>query len=103
MPGLESTVSLLRQFFPPDLSFSYIRAESVPLFETLEIAAGAMFLGLIIGFLFGLIIGARFPCSRGLYALLTSFRSIPGPTRALFCVLLVGPGPGARTPAPDAF
>lgn len=59
MPGLESALSLLRQFFPPDLSFSYIRAEIAPLFETLEIAAGAMFLALVIGLLFSLIIGAR--------------------------------------------
>jgi phosphonate transport system permease protein len=95
MPGLESTVSLLRQFFPPDLSFSYIRAESLPLFETLEIAAGAMFLALMIGLLLSLIIGARLPGSRTLYALLTSFRSIPDLTLAILCVVLVGLGPEA--------
>ena len=97
MPGLESALSLLRQFFPPDLSFSYIRAEIAPLFETLEIAAGAMFLALIVGLLFSLIIGARLPGSRALYALLTSFRSIPDLTLAILCVVLVGLGPAAGT------
>lgn len=97
MPGLESVFSLLRQFFPPDLSFSYIRAEIAPLFETLEIAAGAMFLALIIGLLLSLIIGARLPGSRALYALLTSFRSIPDLTLAILCVVLVGLGPAAGT------
>lgn len=95
MSGLESVISLLRQFFPPDLSLSYLKAESVPLFETLEIAAGAMFLALIIGLLFSLIIGARLPGSRALYALLTTFRSIPDLTLAILCVVLVGLGPAA--------
>jgi phosphonate transport system permease protein len=103
MPGLESAVSLLRQFFPPDLSLSYIKAEIAPLFETLEIAAGAMFLALIIGLLFSLIIGARLPGSRALYALLTSFRSIPDLTLAILCVVLVGLGPAAGTLALTLF
>jgi phosphonate transport system permease protein len=103
MSGLESVISLLRQFFPPDLSFSYLKAESVPLFETLEIAAGAMFLALIIGLLFSLIIGARLPGSRALYALLTSFRSIPDLTLAILCVVLVGLGPAAGTLALTLF
>jgi phosphonate transport system permease protein len=103
MPGLESALSLLRQFFPPDLSFSYIKAETAPLFETLEIAAGAMFLALIIGLLFSLIIGARLPGSRALYALLTSFRSIPDLTLAILCVVLVGLGPAAGTLALTLF
>ena len=95
MSGLESVISLLRQFFPPDLSFSYLKAESMPLFETLEIAAGAIFLALIVGLLFSLIIGARLPGSRALYALLASFRSIPDLTLAILCVVLVGLGPAA--------
>lgn len=103
MFGLESAISLLRQFFPPDLSFSYIRAEMVPLFETLEMAAGAMFLALIVGLLFSLIIGARLPGSRALYALLTSFRSIPDLTLAILCVVLVGLGPAAGTLALTLF
>ena len=97
MSGLESAVSLLRQFFPPDLSPSYLKAALVPLFETLEMAAGAMFLALIAGLICSLIIGARLPGSRGLYALLTSLRSIPDLTLAILCVVLLGLGPAAGT------
>lgn len=103
MSGLDSAVSIVRQFFPPDLSLSYIRAAMVPLFETLEIAAGAMFLALIIGLLFSLVIGARLPGSRALYALLTSLRSIPDLTLAILCVVLVGLGPAAGTLALTLF
>ena len=103
MPGLESIVSFLRQFFPPDLSFPYLKAEMVPLFETLEIAAGAMFLALIIGLLLSLVIGARLPGARALYALLTSLRSIPDLTLAILCVVLVGLGPAAGTLALTIF
>ncbi|HKE33166.1 MAG TPA: phosphonate ABC transporter permease, partial [Candidatus Angelobacter sp.] len=92
MSGLESALSLLRQFFPPDLSPSYLKAALVPLFETLEMAAGAMFLALIIGLVISLIIGARLPGSRVLYLLLTSMRSIPDLTLAILCVVLVGLG-----------
>jgi phosphonate transport system permease protein len=97
MSGLESAVSLLRQFFPPDLSPSYLKAALVPLFETLEMAAGAIFLALTIGLVVSLIIGARLPGSRALYALLTSMRSIPDLTLAILCVVLVGLGPAAGT------
>ena len=95
MSGLEGAISLLRQFFPPDLSLSYLRAALVPLRETLEIAAGAMFLALITGLVFSLIIGARLPGSRALYVLLTSTRSIPDLTLAILCVVVVGLGPAA--------
>ena len=97
MSGLESAVSLLRQFFPPDLSPSYLKAALVPLFETLEMAAGAMFLALIIGLVLSLIIGARLPGSRALYVFLTSMRSIPDLTLAILCVVLLGLGPAAGT------
>lgn len=97
MPGLESAVAILRQFFPPDLSASYLRAALVPFFETLEMAAGAMLLALIVGLVFSLIIGARLPGSRALYTVLTSMRSIPDLTLAILCVVLVGLGPAAGT------
>lgn len=94
---MESAVSLLRQFFPPDLSLSYLRAATAPLLETLEMAAGAMFLAIIIGLLLSLMIGARLSGSRALYSLLTSLRSIPDLTLAILCVVLVGLGPAAGT------
>ena len=103
MSGLESALSLLRQFFPPDLSPSYLKAALVPVFETLEMAAGAMFLALTIGLIISLIIGARLPGSRALYLLLTSVRSIPDLTLAILCVVLVGLGPAAGTLALTLF
>ncbi len=103
MSGLESAVSLLRQFFPPDLSPSYLKAALVPLFETLEMAAGAVLLALSIGLVCSLIIGARLPGSRALYGLLTSMRSIPDLTLAILCVVLVGLGPAAGTLALTLF
>jgi phosphonate transport system permease protein len=103
MSGLESAVSLLRQFFPPDLSPSYLKAALVPLFETLEMAIGAILLALILGLVVSLIIGARLPGARVLYALLASLRSIPDLTLAILCVVLVGLGPAAGTLALTLF
>lgn len=103
MSGLESAISLVRQFFPPDLSPSYLKAALVPVQETLEMAAGAMLLAFIVGLTVSLIIGARLPGSRALYALLTSLRSIPDLTLAILCVVLVGLGPAAGTLALTLF
>lgn len=103
MSGIESAISLVRQFFPPDLSPSYLKAALVPLFETLEMAAGAMFLAITVGLVVSLIIGARLPGSRALYALLTSLRSIPDLTLAILCVVLIGLGPAAGTLALTLF
>ena len=44
---LENAFSLLRQFLPPDLSLPYLKAALIPVLETVEMAAGAMFLALI--------------------------------------------------------
>ncbi len=95
MHSLHSLFSLLRQFFPPDLSPSYLWTERVPLLETVEIAAGAMLFALVIGIALALIIGARLPGSRLLYSLLVALRSIPDLTLAILCVVIVGIGPGA--------
>src|SRR5215831_10822669 len=95
MRWLENFLSQLRQFLPPDLSPSYLWAERVPLLQTVEIAAGAMLFALSIGLLLALIIGARLPGSRILYAALVALRSIPDLTLAILCVVIVGIGPGA--------
>jgi phosphonate transport system permease protein len=95
MHWLESFLSQLRQFIPPDLSPSYLWAERVPLWQTVEIAAGAMFFALTIGLLLALIIGARLPGSRVLYSALVALRSIPDLTLAILCVVILGIGPGA--------
>src|SRR5437764_2470537 len=95
MGAFSSFFAQLRQFFPPDLSPSYLRAELAPVWQTAEIAAGGMLFALSFGLLLALIIGARLPGSRALYALLVAVRSIPDLTLAILCVVLVGLGPGA--------
>src|SRR5215472_8605311 len=95
MRWLQSFLSQLRQFLPPDLSPSYLWAERVPLLQTVGIAAGAMFFALTVGLVLALIIGARLPGSRVLYSALVALRSIPDLTLAILCVVLLGIGPGA--------
>lgn len=90
-----SLFSQLRQFFPPDLSFSYLRAEMPNLWQTVELAAGGMLFAVSIGLLLALIIAARLPGWRVLYSALVALRCIPDLTMAILCVVLVGIGPGA--------
>lgn len=94
MRSLHSLFSLLRQFFPPDLSWNYLSAlfrEAVP--QTLEMAAGAIIFSASAGLLCGLYIGARLPGARLLYGLLASVRAIPDLTMAILFVVIVGIGP----------
>lgn len=97
MHWLEGFLSQFRQFFPPDLSPSYVWAQRIPLLQTVEIAAAGMFFALTIGLLLALIIGARLPGWRLLYSALVALRSIPDLTLAIVCVVIVGLGPGAGT------
>lgn len=92
---LENFFAQLRLFFPPDHTPSFLWAERVPLLQTVEIATGAMVFSLSIGLLLALIIGARLPGSRLLYAALVTLRCIPDLTMAILFVVLVGIGPGA--------
>ncbi|MFI5105743.1 MAG: PhnE/PtxC family ABC transporter permease, partial [Terriglobales bacterium] len=92
---LENFFAQLRLFFPPDLTPSFLWAERVPLLQTVEIAAGAMVFSISIGLILALIIGARLPGSRVLYAALVTLRCIPDLTMAILFVVLVGIGPGA--------
>ncbi|HEV2963510.1 MAG TPA: ABC transporter permease subunit [Candidatus Angelobacter sp.] len=89
----ESFISQLRQWLPPEHSWSYVWGLHTPLFETLEIAAASMLIAIFLGLLLGLFIGARLPGFRALYALLTSFRALPDLTLALLCVISIGMGP----------
>src|SRR5258708_6780372 len=95
MHGLESFISLLKQFFPPDFSLGYLRALSVPVLETLEIAAGAMLFALSIVLLRALLMGGGVPASGFLYVLLVSLCSIRDLTMAILWVVIFGIGPGA--------
>src|SRR5258708_8841719 len=101
--GVERMFPQLGNFFPPDLSPVYLKAALVPLFETLEIAAAATFLALIIGLLVSLYIGARLPGARLLYALLASVRALPDLTLAIFCVIILGLGTAAGVAALTIF
>src|SRR5260370_33170920 len=101
--GLESMFSQLRNFFPPDLSPVYLKAALAPLFETLEIAAAATFLAIIIGLLVSLYIGWPLPGARVLYALLASVRALPRPTLAIFLGVVLGRATRARVGALTVF
>ncbi len=94
MHGLEGFLSFLKQFFPPDYSWGYVKAllkEPIP--QTLEMAAGAMLFSGGVGLLVALYIGARLPGWRGLYGLLATVRAIPDLTMAILFVVVVGIGP----------
>lgn len=96
MHAIDSFFSILRQFFPPDLSIGYLRALlKEPVLQTLEMAAGAMLFSTIAGLLSGLYVGARLPGARLVYALLACVRAIPDLTMAILFVILFGIGPPA--------
>ncbi len=90
----------LGQFFPPDLSrhyLSYLFAINGdgPIVQSLSIALAGVFLAVLIALPLSIVIGARMPGWRLLYGALAAVRSIPDLTLAIFCVILVGLGPGA--------
>jgi len=93
--GLVSLFTLLHQFFPPEFSARYLKAALLPLGQTIEMAAGGMFIAVIAGFVTGIWAGARLPGSRLVYAALAAIRSFPDLTLAILCVVVVGIGPGA--------
>src|SRR5215472_14322206 len=96
MGGLERFISILRQFFPPDLSRHYLAGLlKEPVVQTLEMAAGAMLFSTLIGLLTGLYVGARLPGSRLVYGFLASVRAIPDLTMAILFVMLFGIGSSA--------
>jgi phosphonate transport system permease protein len=92
---IASFFRFLGQFFPPELSWSYVSLLGQPILETLGMAAAGIFLAVLIAFPLSVIIGARMPGSGALYAVLAAIRSIPDLTMAIFCVIIVGIGSGA--------
>lgn len=95
MAGLGPLITLLKQFFPPDVSWNYLRAALTPLGQTLEMAAGGMFVAVLVGLAAGIWVGAALPGARLVYIALGSIRSIPDLTLAILCVVVVGIGPPA--------
>lgn len=90
-------LQFVKQFFPPDLSPHYLRAELPAVLQTVEIAASGIFLALIFGLTVGIWVGAKLPGGRFLYASLIVIRSIPDIVLALLCVVMFGVGTGPGT------
>ncbi len=88
-------LALLRAFFPPDLSWHYLRALGAPVLASLGMAAGGLLLALLASLPLGLASGLRLPGSAAALGVLAALRAIPDLTLAIFCVILVGIGPGA--------
>ena len=86
---------LIGQFFPPELSFHYLKAALVPLEETLAMAAGGILLAIILGMIAALWVGAGLPGSKAAYSALAAIRSFPDLTLAILCVVVIGIGPAA--------
>ena len=95
MGDLGRIFSLFPQFIPPYFSAAYLKALLQPLGETVEMAAGAMVVALIVGLFTGIWVASGLPGGRVVYALLASLRSIPDLTLAILCVVVVGIGPSA--------
>lgn len=92
-------MSLLLQtfagFFPPDLSWHYIRALGEPVLESLGMSLAAMTVAFIVSLPLGLAIGLDLPGARALQGVLAALRAIPDLTMAILCVVLFGIGTGA--------
>jgi phosphonate transport system permease protein len=94
---MNSILGLIAAFFPPDLSLHYLLALASPVVDSLGMATAAMFIAFAISLPLGLAAGTGMAGARFLQSLLTALRSIPDLTLAIFCVVLVGLGPGAGT------
>ncbi len=95
MASLAVFFSLLRQFFPPELSARYLKAALTPLEQTLAMAAGGILVAVVIGLITGIWVAAGLPGHRTVYAALASVRSIPDLTLGILCVVVVGIGSAA--------
>jgi len=93
--GSGAALSLIGEFFPPDLSPGYLAAMGEPLLQTVAMAIGGMMIALVIGLPAAMVIGSRAPGGRPLHALLTGVRAIPDLTLAILCVVVFGLGPSA--------
>jgi phosphonate transport system permease protein len=93
--GLRAVFHLLRQFFPPELSPSYLKAALTPLEQTIAMAAGGILIAVVVGMITGIWVGAGLPGNRWIYAALASVRSVPDLTLGILCVVVVGIGPAA--------
>src|SRR4051812_10406471 len=90
-----AALSLIGEFFPPDLSWNYLKATLEPLFQTVGMAIGGMLVALAIGLPMAMVVGSRVRGGRVLHGALTAARAIPDLTLAILCVVVFGLGPAA--------
>jgi phosphonate transport system permease protein len=103
MERLLNSLSILRGFFPPDLSPHYLAALIEPVMESIGMTAAAMLLAYLISLPLGLFLAARGSGTGIVHAVLSGVRAIPDLTLAIFCVIFVGVGPAAGTIAMAIF
>src|ERR1041385_306603 len=94
---MSDVLHFLTQFFPPDLSWHYLKALGTPVGESLGMAAAAMTLAFLMSLPISLWTGLRLPGFRIILILLTAVRAIPDLTLAILCVITFGIGVGAGT------
>ena len=98
-----NSFQLIAAFFPPDLSPHYLWALVPSVVDSVGMAAAAMTIAFAISLPLGLAVGTALPGARFIQSALAALRSIPDLTLAIFCVVLVGIGPGAGTLALTVF
>lgn len=92
---MHSILSLITAFFPPDLSPHYLIALVPSVIDSLGMTAAAMLVAFSVSLPLGLAVGTGMPGARYVQTALVALRAIPDLTLAIFCVVLVGIGPGA--------
>ncbi len=94
---------LIATFFPPDLSPHYLLALMPSVVDSVGMSVAAMAIAFAVSLPLGLAAGTAMPGARFIQSVLVALRSIPDLTLAIFCVVLVGIGPGAGTLALTIF
>ncbi|MGH7709442.1 MAG: phosphonate ABC transporter, permease protein PhnE [Vulcanimicrobiaceae bacterium] len=95
MNAVAGVVHSIQSFLPPDLSVAYLRAVSVPVAQTIGMAAGGMLVAFAIGTPLAIVIGTRAPGYRAVVGALSAVRAVPDLTLAILAVVIVGLGPAA--------
>ena len=94
---MHSIFKLIFAFFPPDLAPHYLLALMPAAVDSVGMAIAAMFIAFAVSLPLGLAAATSMPGARFIQSILVALRAIPDLTLAIFCVVLVGIGPGAGT------
>lgn len=92
---MHNLFTLLAGFFPPDLSPHYLLALVPSVIDSLGMTVAAMLVAVAVSLPLGLAVATGMPGARYIQSALVALRAIPDLTLAIFCVVLVGIGPGA--------